>query len=87
MVGEPIAGTVEIAHELAARGVRLLALSNWSAETFPIVRPRLAFLDEFDGVLLSGTEGLIKPDPAIYLLLVEAVRRRHRADRLRRRFG
>jgi len=71
MLGEPIAGTVEIAHELAARGVRLLALSNWSAETFPIVRPRLAFLDVFDGVLLSGAEGLIKPDPAIYLLLAE----------------
>jgi 2-haloacid dehalogenase len=71
MLGEPIAGTVEIAHELAARGVRLLALSNWSAETFPIVRPRLSFLDLFDGVVLSGAEGLVKPEPAIYLLLAE----------------
>jgi 2-haloacid dehalogenase len=71
MLGEPIAGTVEITRELAAGGIRLLALSNWSAETFPIVRPRLAFLDDFDGVLLSGAEGLIKPDPAIYLLLAQ----------------
>jgi 2-haloacid dehalogenase len=71
MVGEPIAGTVELAGQLKAAGVRLVALSNWSAETFPRVRHRLGFLDEFDAVLVSGTVGLIKPDPAIYLLLIE----------------
>lgn len=68
MLGEPIAGTVEIARELKAAGVRLVALSNWSAETFPRARHRLTFLDDFDGVLVSGTVGLIKPDPAIFEL-------------------
>jgi 2-haloacid dehalogenase len=76
MVGEPIAGTVALARELKARGVRLVALSNWSAETFPRARPRLAFLDEFEGVLVSGSVGMIKPDPAIFEIFVE----RHGVD-------
>jgi 2-haloacid dehalogenase len=76
MVGEPIAGTVELVRRLKAAGVRLVALTNWSAETFPRVRHRLGFLDDFEAVLVSGTVGLIKPDPAIYLLLVE----RHAVD-------
>lgn len=76
MLGEPIADTVEIVLQLKARGVRLLALTNWSAETFPRARHRLTFLDEFDGVLVSGAVGLVKPDPAIYRLLVE----RHDVD-------
>ena len=76
MVGEPIAGTVELTRQLKAAGVRLVALSNWSAETFPLARPRLEFLDDFEGVLVSGTVGLIKPDPAIYQLLID----RHAVD-------
>jgi 2-haloacid dehalogenase len=76
MLGGPIEGTVEIARQLKRSGVRLLALTNWSAETFPRARHRMTFLDEFDGVLVSGTVGLVKPDPAIYQLLVE----RHDVD-------
>jgi 2-haloacid dehalogenase len=69
MVGDLIWGTVEIVDELHVRGVRLLALTNWSHEEFPLARPRMTFLDHFDGVLVSGEERLIKPDPAIFLLL------------------
>lgn len=76
MLGEPIEGTVAIARELKSGGVRLVALSNWSAETFPRARHRLTFLDDFDGVLVSGAVGLIKPDPAIFELFVE----RHAVD-------
>jgi len=76
MLGEPIEGTVQIARELKAAGIRLVALSNWSAETFPRARHRLTFLDDFDGVLVSGTVGLVKPDPAIFELFVE----RHAVD-------
>src|SRR5471030_1388505 len=71
MLGEPIAGSVEIAAELKAGGLRLIALSNWSAETFPRAQHRLTVLNEFDGVLLSGTVGLTKPDPEIYHALIE----------------
>src|SRR5207237_2116852 len=79
MLGEPITGTVEVAAELKRAGLRLVALSNWSAETFPRARHRLTFLDDFEGVLLSGMVGLIKPDPAIYQLLIErhAIRPEH----------
>ncbi len=61
--------TVLILDELHAKGVRLLALTNWSAETFPIALERFPFLHTFEGILVSGEEGIIKPDPAIFQLL------------------
>lgn len=66
MLGDPIAGTVEILEELDAMGTPLYALTNWSAETFVLAEPRMPFLTRFRGVLVSGRVGLIKPDPAIY---------------------
>ncbi len=71
MLGEPIRGTVRIVDELRDRGYRLLALTNFSHETFPLARPRMAFLDHFDGLVVSGEEGVIKPEPAIFELLCE----------------
>ncbi|HEX7106354.1 MAG TPA: HAD family phosphatase [Acidothermaceae bacterium] len=71
MLGEPIDGSVRIAQALKRGGLRLIALSNWSAETFPRARRRMTFLDEFDGVLISGAVGLIKPDPAIFDLVAQ----------------
>jgi 2-haloacid dehalogenase len=62
--------TVEILDELHARGVRLLALTNWSAETFPIALERFEFLQRFEGILVSGIEGVIKPSPEIFQLLM-----------------
>jgi 2-haloacid dehalogenase len=70
MLGDPIWGTVEIVDELRTAGIRLVALTNWSHETFPAARPRMTFLDHFDGVLVSGEVKLIKPDPAIFELLM-----------------
>ena len=71
MLGGDIGGTVELLAELRAAGVPLYALTNWSSETFGIARERFEFLDWFDGVLVSGEERLIKPDPAIFQLLVD----------------
>jgi 2-haloacid dehalogenase len=65
----PIHGTVEILGELRAGGVPLYALSNWSAETFPIALRRFEFLRWFQGILLSGEVRLLKPDPRIFQLL------------------
>jgi 2-haloacid dehalogenase len=61
-----IEGTVAVLARLRARGVPLYALSNWSAETFPMTRPLFPFLDEMDGILISGEVGVGKPDPAIF---------------------
>lgn len=67
----PIEETVAILGELKARGVRLLALTNWSQETFPIARQRYPFLQWFEGIVVSGEERLVKPDPRIYQRLLD----------------
>jgi len=50
---------------------RIYALTNWSAETFPVALERFGFLKWFEGILVSGKENLKKPDPAIYDLLIK----------------
>jgi 2-haloacid dehalogenase len=70
-LGGAIEPTVAVLRDLRATDVRLYALSNWSAETFPIARPRYPFLDWFDGIVISGQEGLIKPDARIFAVLLE----------------
>jgi 2-haloacid dehalogenase len=73
--GEMVKGAVEesvaILGELRARGIPLFALTNWSAEKFPLARRRFAFFEWFNGILVSGEERLKKPDPRIYRLAVE----------------
>ena len=71
MLGGAIDGTVAILEELHARGVALHALTNWSAETFPIGRSHYPFLARFRTILVSGQEKLVKPDPRIFHLLVQ----------------
>lgn len=71
MLGGPIAGTVEVLRALKAEGMPLFALTNWSAELFPVARERYDFLRLFDGILVSGEEGLAKPEPEFFRLLVE----------------
>jgi 2-haloacid dehalogenase len=71
MLGEPFPETVKVLAALRASGVRLLALTNWSAETFPVAVPRYPFLDWFEAVIVSGEVELVKPDPAIFRLLVD----------------
>lgn len=70
-LGGPLHETVEILTALHARQVPLYALTNWSAETFHHAQRLFAFLDHFKGIVVSGTEKLIKPDPRIYRLLLE----------------
>ena len=71
MLGDAIQPTVDILDELRAADVRVYALSNWSAETFPVARPRYPFLEWFDGIVISGEEQLVKPDPRIFHVLLE----------------
>jgi 2-haloacid dehalogenase len=70
-LGGAIDGTVAIVRRLRASGTRVLALSNWSAETFPIARRRFPFLAWFDGIVISGEVGAIKPDPRILEHLID----------------
>ena len=71
MLGGEIPGTVAVLAELRDAGVPLYALSNWSAETFRLTRGRFPFLAWFDGLVVSGEEGVTKPDRRIFELLLE----------------
>lgn len=72
MVGGPIDGTVEILRELRREGtVRLFALTNMEAHTYPLRRERYDFLRWFEGTVVSSTEGVIKPDARIFQVLLE----------------
>lgn len=73
-IGAPIEGSVAIARELRQRGYRTLALTNFSAETFPRALERHPYLAEFEGIVVSGHERLMKPDAAIYRLLCDRYR-------------
>jgi 2-haloacid dehalogenase len=71
MLSGPIAGSVEILAELKARGTPLYGLTNWSSETYKPAFERFDFLRWFQGILVSGEVGVIKPDPRIFELLFE----------------
>ena len=71
MLGGPIEGTVAVLDELRLAGIRVAALSNWSAETFPIAQERYAFLGWFETIVVSGAVGLVKPDLRIYHHLLD----------------
>jgi 2-haloacid dehalogenase len=71
MLGGPIEASVAILDELVEAGVTTYALTNWSAETFPIARARYPFLARFRGIVVSGELGIIKPDPRIFLHLMD----------------
>jgi 2-haloacid dehalogenase len=72
MLGGPIDDTVELLRELRDRGEhRLLALTNWSAETFPVALDRYDFLHWFEGIVVSGTEKTRKPFADIYQILLD----------------
>jgi 2-haloacid dehalogenase len=63
--------SVALLRELKAKGLRLYALSIFSAELFSISRSDYDFWDAFEGIVLSGEEGVNKPDPKIYRILFE----------------
>jgi 2-haloacid dehalogenase len=72
MLGGPIHGTVEIFKQLKASGkYKLYALTNWSAETFPVALDRYDFLHWFDARVVSGEEKMRKPFPEFYQLLLD----------------
>jgi len=64
----PVPGTAALVAELHGRGVRLLGLTNWSAELFHHAVPAAPAIGLLEDVLVSGEVGLVKPDPAIFVL-------------------
>jgi 2-haloacid dehalogenase len=71
MLAGPIPGTLDILRELKESGNHTLyALTNWSAETFPIALERYDFLHWFDGIVVSGIEKNRKPFASFYQVLL-----------------
>lgn len=67
----PVPGSAEVVAELAAAGVRVLGLTNWSAETYHHAEPAAPVIGLLEDVLVSGAVGFGKPDPRIFALLAE----------------
>lgn len=64
-------GSVPWIRSLKAEGYRVYYLSNFSARVEKEAGAELSFLKEMDGGILSYREHLIKPDPAVYRLLMD----------------
>ncbi len=64
----PLPGMPELVADLDAMGVPLFAITNYSAEFWALWRPTIALFDRFRGIVVSGEERMLKPDPAIYAL-------------------
>ena len=62
--------TIPWIRALKAAGYKVLYLSNFSKQALEGCPDAMAFLDETDGGILSYREHVVKPDPAIYNLLV-----------------
>ncbi len=71
MLDVVVEGSVRLLRDLKQKGYHVFALTNWSAETFEEARHLYPVLDEFEGILVSGQESIVKPDAAIYRLLCQ----------------
>jgi 2-haloacid dehalogenase len=71
MVGGVDAGSVEVLRDVRETGLACYALTNMEAETYPLRLEQFAFLDSFDGTVVSGREGIAKPEPEIFTRLLD----------------
>lgn len=70
MLKGEIPGMRDLIHALKQRGYKMYGLTNWSAEKLPLAWERYEVLRAMDGVIVSGEEKMIKPDPDIYKCLL-----------------
>ena len=71
MMGGQIPGMEELVRDYKARGYGVWGLTNWSRETFPLVRHRYPVFDLLDGIVVSGEERTAKPGPELYRILLD----------------
>ena len=70
MLGGTIDENVKLIKPLKKR-YKLYGLTNWSAETLPIAMERYSFFKDLDGIVVSGDEKIVKPNPKIYEILLD----------------
>ena len=71
MIGAIDAGSVEVLRAVRETGMPCYALTNMEAETYPLRLKRFPFLGWFDGTVVSGREGVAKPEPAVFMRLLD----------------
>jgi 2-haloacid dehalogenase len=71
MVLGEIDGAGDLVRDLHAAGRRLLVLSNMPSEVWEPLTARFDWFELFDGAVVSGDEQVVKPDPAIYRILID----------------
>lgn len=72
MLRGPIQANVDIFQNLVQKGCYgLFALTNWSGETFPVALDRFPFLHDFENILVSGREGMRKPQLEFFQLMFD----------------
>ena len=64
----PIPGMIELVGQLAAVGVPLYAITNFSHEFWPRFKATAPVFTPFRDIVVSGDERLVKPDPRIFEL-------------------
>ncbi len=67
----PVPGSLDLVARLDAAGVPLFAITNFGHEFWAGFRPTQPIFDRFRDIIVSGTEKLMKPDPAIFALAIE----------------
>ncbi len=70
MLTDEVPGMREVISELRARNYEIFGLTNWSMETFPEARAHFGILQMIDRYVVSGAEGLVKPDPRLFQVLL-----------------
>lgn len=72
MLGDAIQGTVKLLKQCVdSPALKVVALTNWSAETFPVALKKFDFLHWFEGIVVSGEEMTRKPFPDIYQITLK----------------
>lgn len=73
-ISGPIADSVVVLEDLNGAGFPTYALTNFSAEKWAVAKNLWSFLNSFDGEVVSGSEGVTKPQPEIYQILLDRYR-------------
>jgi len=63
--------SVRVLNKLKSQNFYCYVLSNWSAETFIGMENDYPFLNQFDGLVISGEEKMVKPQKEIYQLAID----------------
>jgi len=70
MIKKTFKNSIEVLFDLKKRNYECYVLSNWSSETFYGMIDDYPFLKKFNGLIISGEEKLLKPNPDIYNLAI-----------------